>query len=92
MYKGKFGKEFKQSLAISGTDGTLEHRLSESAYKGRAFAKTGYISGAGALSGYAESSSGKTFAFAIIFNNAASLSNSYMKSVQDEIVKILLTE
>jgi D-alanyl-D-alanine carboxypeptidase/D-alanyl-D-alanine-endopeptidase (penicillin-binding protein 4) len=92
MYKGKFGKEFKQSLAISGTDGTLERRLSEPAYKGRVFAKTGYIRGTGALSGYAESSSGKTFAFAIIFNNAASLSNSYMKSVQDGIVKILLAE
>jgi D-alanyl-D-alanine carboxypeptidase/D-alanyl-D-alanine-endopeptidase (penicillin-binding protein 4) len=92
MHKGKFREEFKQSLAISGTDGTLERRLSEPAFKGRVFAKTGYIRGVGALSGYAESSSGKTFAFAIVFNNAAGLSNSYMKSVQDEIVKILLAE
>jgi D-alanyl-D-alanine carboxypeptidase/D-alanyl-D-alanine-endopeptidase (penicillin-binding protein 4) len=92
MHKEKFRDEFKQSLAVSGIDGTLERRFTEAAYKGRVFGKTGYIRGASALSGYAESSSGKTFAFTIIFNNAASLSNTYMKSVQDEIVKVLLTE
>jgi D-alanyl-D-alanine carboxypeptidase len=54
--------------------------------------KTGYIRGVSALSGYAVSSSGKEFAFSIIFNKADKLSNTFMKGVQDEIVAAVLDD
>lgn len=81
---------FKESLAVSGTDGTLENRLKEKGLEGRVHAKTGYIRGVSALSGYALSRSGKEFAFSIVFNNAGRLSNTFMKSIQDEIARAVL--
>jgi D-alanyl-D-alanine carboxypeptidase/D-alanyl-D-alanine-endopeptidase (penicillin-binding protein 4) len=81
---------FKESLAVSGYDGTLENRLDDKEQAGKVHAKTGYIRGVSSLSGYAVNKSGKEFAFSIIFNNAAKLSNTFMKSVQDEIVAALV--
>lgn len=81
---------FKESLAVSGQPGTLENRLKTKEHAGKVHAKTGYIRGVSGLSGYAVNSSGKEFAFSIIFNKGAKLSNTFMKSVQDEIVEAIL--
>jgi len=81
---------FRESLAISGFDGTLENRLDSAAHKGKVHAKTGYIRGVSALSGYAKNKSGRLFAFSILVNKGFRLSNTTMKSVQDEIVRAIL--
>ena len=81
---------FRESLAVNGLDGTMERRLSSAGHVGRVHAKTGYISGVSALSGYAVNASGKLFAFSIVFNNAARVSNTNMKAAQDEIVAAIL--
>lgn len=81
---------FKESLAVSGCDGTLKNRFKGKELKGRVHAKTGYVRGAGALSGYAVNEAGEEFAFSIVINNAAKLTNSFMKGVQDEIVTAIL--
>jgi D-alanyl-D-alanine carboxypeptidase/D-alanyl-D-alanine-endopeptidase (penicillin-binding protein 4) len=81
---------FRESLAVNGLDGTMEKRMNSARHIGRVHAKTGYISGVSALSGYAVNSSGKLFAFSIVFNNAAKVSNTFMKAAQDEIVSAIL--
>ncbi len=81
---------FKESLAVSGLDGTMKNRLNSGGHAGKVHAKTGYIRGVSALSGYAVNASGKLFAFSIVFNNAAKVSNTYMKAAQDEIVSAIL--
>ncbi len=81
---------FKESLAVSGHDGTLKKRLNRKPFAGKVHAKTGYIAGASALSGYATDAAGQKFAFSIVFNNARKLSNSFMKGVQDEIVSAIV--
>jgi D-alanyl-D-alanine carboxypeptidase/D-alanyl-D-alanine-endopeptidase (penicillin-binding protein 4) len=83
-------KIFMESLAVSGLDGTMKNRLNSAKRAGRVHAKTGYISGVSSLSGYAVSASGKLYAFSVIFNNAAKVSNTYMKAAQDEIVSAIL--
>jgi D-alanyl-D-alanine carboxypeptidase/D-alanyl-D-alanine-endopeptidase (penicillin-binding protein 4) len=57
-------------LAVAGEDGTLSKRFDDSDLKGRVYAKTGYISGASALSGYISSKSGGEYAFSVLVNNA----------------------
>lgn len=81
---------FKESLAVSGCDGTLRNRLKGKEHAGRVHAKTGYIRAVNALSGYAVNKAGEEFAFSIIFNNAEKLSSTFMKAVQDEIVKAII--
>jgi len=56
----------KKSLAISGIDGTLQHRLKN--LKGKVYAKTGTFEGTSTLSGYLFSET-NTFIFSIMINN-----------------------
>lgn len=79
---------FLASLPIAGVDGTLQNRLTEPAYQGRARAKTGFIERVSALSGYAETGAGEVLAFAILMNDFDGW-NSTMKSIQDGIVRLL---
>jgi D-alanyl-D-alanine carboxypeptidase/D-alanyl-D-alanine-endopeptidase (penicillin-binding protein 4) len=62
---------FRDSLPIAGKDGTLEKRLRGTGAEGRVFAKTGTLSLANALAGYAQTERGDRLAFAVIVNNHA---------------------
>ncbi|MBD2150888.1 D-alanyl-D-alanine carboxypeptidase/D-alanyl-D-alanine-endopeptidase [Pseudanabaena sp. FACHB-1277] len=64
------GKYFRQSLPIAGVDGTLTRRFSNSDAKGLLQAKTGTLTGAIALSGYAQSPKYGEVIFSIMVNNA----------------------
>jgi D-alanyl-D-alanine carboxypeptidase/D-alanyl-D-alanine-endopeptidase (penicillin-binding protein 4) len=70
MYRSKHRDMFRNSLALAGEDGTLSKRFDDSDLKGRVHAKTGYISGASALSGYISSKTGGEYAFSVLVNNA----------------------
>ncbi len=61
------GRIFRSTLPIGGVDGTISKRMKDIA--GKVQAKTGYIGGVRALSGYIDTKSGKTLAFSIIFNH-----------------------
>lgn len=74
---------FRDSLAVGGESGTLEKRLNDSALKGKVFAKTGYINGVRALSGYVLNGK-RRFAFSILMNDCV-----YSRECQDEIIKLL---
>lgn len=74
---------FRDSLAVAGETGTLEKRLSDKSIKGKVYAKTGYIRGVRALSGYILTDS-RRLAFSILMNDCV-----YSKECTDEIVAIL---
>lgn len=65
--QSKFANEFKDSLPVAGQSGTLKGRLQN--VSGRVLGKTGSMTYVNSLAGYANSSKGETFAFAIICNN-----------------------
>jgi len=64
-----WAKDFVSTLPISGADGTLEGRMTNSPASGLIEAKTGEIEHDRALSGYATTLRGESLAFAIFYNN-----------------------
>ncbi len=62
---------FRASLPVAGVDGTLEKRLGGTPAAGRVMAKTGTLSLANALAGYATTLRGERLAFAVFVNNPA---------------------
>ena len=89
MYNHEYREIFLNSLAVSGRVGTLKKRLKEAPYRSRIKAKTGYILGASALSGYAETIKGRYLTFSILVNNFKG-SNRNIKKVQDSICRALI--
>ncbi len=77
---------YKQSLPAGGIDGSLEYRFNNSELTGRVFAKTGYISGARALSGYLATHNNQTVVFSI-FTNHYAVSTSYIDYLHELILE-----
>lgn len=69
MYKSKYFPYFYNSLPIAGVDGTLSKRMKNSAAENKIRAKTGFISFARNLSGYAKTQDNEDIAFSILVNN-----------------------
>jgi D-alanyl-D-alanine carboxypeptidase/D-alanyl-D-alanine-endopeptidase (penicillin-binding protein 4) len=63
-----WGAEWRATLPVAGTDGTLTGRFRNSPLKGRLWAKTGTLNETNALSGYLTAKSGRTVAFSILVN------------------------
>ena len=78
---------WRDSLAVSGVDGTLKGRLSGRA-RGRVLGKTGTLDEVSALCGLARSRSGRSVAFAVVMNGSPALKQ--MRRLQDQIATILL--
>ncbi|MCZ6596012.1 MAG: D-alanyl-D-alanine carboxypeptidase/D-alanyl-D-alanine-endopeptidase, partial [Planctomycetota bacterium] len=86
---------FLGSLAVAGRTGTLADRMRETPSEGRVFAKTGWIAGTSALSGFARTADGRTVVFSILVEYPAaigSLNNAVFKPMQDELVGFLVTD
>jgi D-alanyl-D-alanine carboxypeptidase/D-alanyl-D-alanine-endopeptidase (penicillin-binding protein 4) len=60
---------FLNTLAVSGTDGTLKNRLASRPVRGVIHAKTGSLNGVSTLSGYMTTKSGRNLIFSIFANN-----------------------
>lgn len=85
----QFHREFnayKNSLAVAGVDGSLEYRFKNTPLARHLRAKTGYVSGVRALSGYMQSSTGRPLIFSIVTNNYT-VNTSYIDSIQESILK-----
>lgn len=78
---------YKNSLSVSGEDGSLENRFEKSLH-GKIYGKPGYVSGVRSLSGYMEAVSGQTLAFSVVTNNYTK-KTSYIDYVQEEIIRNL---
>ena len=84
------GAGLRGLMASAGEDGTLKRRLRQAQYKGRIRAKTGYLRGVGALSGYARTRGGGHVAFSILINDYKGGGNTVMKQVQDRIARAVV--
>lgn len=80
---------FVNTLAVSGVDETLKHRMASSQVKGAIFAKTGTLSGVATLSGYMTTQSGRSLVFSIFANNARTSMSRVRKTI-DEICTLLV--
>lgn len=79
--RSTWGDAWMAALATSGK-GTLENRLSGTAFKG----KTGSLNSVSALSGYSVDSSGNPLVIILVFNQLTATS-SEIRSIQDSIVR-----
>jgi len=86
--QSKDAQIFRAALSTP-TTGTLakSKRFAEARYRQRLFAKTGYVNGAWALSGYCQHNNGRWLTFAVIINSTSGKS---MRAVVDEIVKAMM--
>ncbi len=82
--QAKFGEMFKSSLPIAGVDGTLRGRLRGE----KVAAKTGSMTYVNSIAGYANSSKGESYAFAVIVNNETRKADS--TAVIDSVIQSLL--
>ena len=64
-----WGDEWRRTLPVGGTDGTLARRFANTPLAGRIFAKTGTLNATNALAGYMTAGSGKELVFAIYAND-----------------------
>jgi D-alanyl-D-alanine carboxypeptidase/D-alanyl-D-alanine-endopeptidase (penicillin-binding protein 4) len=88
MYQRPDFDVFYDSLAIAGTDGTMEKRMRASAAAGNARAKTGTLNIATSLSGYVRSANDHLVAFSILLAGDPVDAERAGKA-QDEIVIVL---
>jgi D-alanyl-D-alanine carboxypeptidase/D-alanyl-D-alanine-endopeptidase (penicillin-binding protein 4) len=78
-------------LPVAGEDGTLQRRLTARPYRGNVRAKTGYVSGVGALSGYARTRGGIEVAFSILINDTVNPPGTYsMRETLDSICRAIV--
>lgn len=85
-----WGAQFRESLAIAGTDGTLKRRMRNTPAAGKVHAKTGFIAGVSALSGYVMGNDDRpAFIFSMLFNNFRSGNISQYKAIEDRICTVL---
>src|SRR5438093_476606 len=64
-----WGASFRDTLPVSGIDGSLSDRFKSLDLQGHIYAKTGALGGVKSLSGYVTTKHGEQFAFSILTNN-----------------------
>ena len=79
--------DWVKTLPVMGQDGSLAGRLKDTPAEGKIRAKTGYVSGVRALSGYAQTNSGRRLIFSILVNNA--FGSQAARSLQNKICLLL---
>jgi len=89
LLKRPYFNLFFNTLAVSGTDGTLKSRLAALDVKGSVHAKTGTLNGVTTLSGYITTQSGKNLVFSIFANHVTATAK--VKSTIDEICSLFVT-
>ena len=82
-------QNFRKSLAVSNVDGTLTNRFKNTSAQGLIQAKTGTLTGAIALSGYANPQNHREVIFSIIINNSNLSSRDLQKYI--DAIALLLT-
>jgi D-alanyl-D-alanine carboxypeptidase/D-alanyl-D-alanine-endopeptidase (penicillin-binding protein 4) len=78
------------ALPIAGQDGTLAHRLQNSALNGKVFAKTGTLNGVSNIAGYLITANNQTLIVVMMINDIGDASSSHARAVQDAALTTLL--
>jgi len=79
----EIGDDFIQSLALTGSEGTVATRMHGTAAAGRCRTKTGTLTGVSNLSGYCFNRSGKVMVFSILMASVYDLGRAHLE--QDRI-------
>lgn len=90
MYTSKYSEEFKSTLPVAGVSGTLKSVCSGQAAHGKMMAKSGSMNRIKSYAGYIQSSTGKTYCFALIVNNY-SCSNSAILQKMESVFNTIAT-
>ncbi|MFH1011030.1 MAG: D-alanyl-D-alanine carboxypeptidase/D-alanyl-D-alanine-endopeptidase [bacterium] len=90
MNRHPFASEYKESLAVMGTDGTLGNRYVRMPGT-EVCGKTGTLDYVSALSGYLRTKTGEEIAFSLLCNNFL-VSSQTIQQVQDSICTLLAKE
>lgn len=85
QYRGNNWELFQVSLAVGGEEGTIDKYFNEPKYRGKIHAKTGYISGARALSGVCLTDRG-SYLFSILSNGPKGLSRDAINGIAKAII------
>jgi serine-type D-Ala-D-Ala carboxypeptidase/endopeptidase (penicillin-binding protein 4) len=88
-FGGKHAQLFRDSLSVSGADGTLKDRFRNSPLNGRVFAKSGYVNYVSTLSGYMNTTDGDWYAFSILMNEVPFKTNNTAKELQERILNAI---
>ncbi|MCB9850347.1 MAG: D-alanyl-D-alanine carboxypeptidase/D-alanyl-D-alanine-endopeptidase [Phycisphaerales bacterium] len=86
MHNHPYANAFRNALAEPGESGTLGSRMKD--LSGHVFAKTGYIRGVRALSGYVHTNDDRWLCFSIIYNNIPGSVRPF-NDLQDEVCHAL---
>lgn len=70
MHTSKYASQFKSTLPVAGSSGTMRNVCATGAAKNRMQAKSGSMNRIRSYAGYIQSASGKNYCFALIVNNA----------------------
>ncbi len=84
--KSDFSYEYMSSLPVAGIDGTLKKRFRRSKIKGKVAAKTGYLNGVRALSGYVFAKDGNVLVFSVISNGLGWKAKTFQNELLAELV------
>ncbi|HPN39345.1 MAG TPA: D-alanyl-D-alanine carboxypeptidase/D-alanyl-D-alanine-endopeptidase [Melioribacteraceae bacterium] len=86
IYKNdKIFNIYKNSLAVSGLEGTLRRRM-KNGYEGKFYGKTGTLNGVSSLTGYYEPEEGRYYIVSMVFQFSKKDHN-YYKNIQDHIIE-----
>jgi D-alanyl-D-alanine carboxypeptidase/D-alanyl-D-alanine-endopeptidase (penicillin-binding protein 4) len=91
IYKSRNWQLYKDSLAVGGTEGTIEKYFKEEKYKGKIFGKTGYINSVKSLSGLCVTDRGD-YIFSVISNNTNGQTRTVINNIAQEIIDYFKSE
>lgn len=88
IYQSPQGKTYLSTLAVAGTNGTLNRRFSNTSIVGNLWGKTGTLTGVGTLSGYLFPEQYPPLVFSIIVNNSEQKNRAIRQQI-DRIIAIV---
>ncbi len=92
MYKkSSYKKQFYNSLAVAGENGTLSKMFLNSKAKGKVIAKTGTMTNIRSLAGYINTKNKHIIAFTIIVNNCPQPSKWIKGKIEEMILKLFFS-
>jgi serine-type D-Ala-D-Ala carboxypeptidase/endopeptidase (penicillin-binding protein 4) len=86
-----WGAAFRDTLPVAAMDGSLTTRFQGTPAQGRVSAKTGFLAGVHALSGYAQTKHGNNIVFSVMLNHTQ-LRSTKAKELMDQVVNAVVEE
>lgn len=92
MASSPFGETWASLMAVSGREGTLRHRLRDTAAEGRLLGKTGTLDDVAAVAGVVTGSGRARFHLAVVGNDVRGADREVVRRIVDELTLVLVAE